>query len=274
MTQNARQLPLTSIDSGGALNQQYVYDANGNVSSITDALDPARSKTRGYDALDRLTSATSASFGGNGIHQFSYDPLDNLRSWTLGGVKDLANYVYDPSNRLTSVLNTGGAAVHSFTYDLQGNLSNKNSVPHDFDFGNRLRAVPGLESYRYDGLGRRVMSAKASGAQTLWQYSQAGQLLFAWKGPTAQTTHEYVYLAGSLVATIDHAWPSNAITATKCQRIYAKGRPLRLHCEEPWGWNPPVHALVNLECAGLVSIGRASPMLHVRPPRPRRPASD
>jgi hypothetical protein len=118
------------------------------------------------------------------------------------------------------------------------------------------------------------MSAKASGAQTLWQYSQAGQLLFAWKGPTTQTTHEYVYLAGSLVATIDHAWPSNAITATKCQRIYAKGRPLRLHCEEPRVWNPPVHALVNLECAGLVKTGRASPMLHVRPPRPRRPASD
>ena len=32
-----------------------------------------------------------------------------------------------------------------------------------------------------------------------------------------QTTHENVYLGGSLVATIDHDWPSNAILATKYQ---------------------------------------------------------
>lgn len=77
----------------------------------------------GYDALDRLTSATSASFGGNGIHQFSYDTLDNLRSWTLGGVKDLATYVYDANNRLTGIQNTAGAQVHAFTYDPQGNIT-------------------------------------------------------------------------------------------------------------------------------------------------------
>lgn len=47
--------------------------------------------------------------------------------------------------------------------------------------------------------------------------------------------------------------------------MYAKGRPLRLHCEESRGWNRSAHALVSLECAGLVNIGRASPMLHVRP---------
>lgn len=38
------QQPLSSTDSGGVLSQQYAYDANGNASSITDALDPARSR--------------------------------------------------------------------------------------------------------------------------------------------------------------------------------------------------------------------------------------
>jgi len=116
LTQNARQLPLASTDSGGALSQQYVYDRNGNVASITDALDPARSKTMGYDGLDRLTSASSTSFGGNGTHQFAYDPIDNLRSWTLGGVKDLATYVYGTDNRLAEVRNTAGNLVHQFNY--------------------------------------------------------------------------------------------------------------------------------------------------------------
>ena len=107
--QNARQLPFSSVDSGGALNHQYAYDANGNVSSVTDSLDSARSKTMNYDALDRLISASSPSFGGNGTHQFGYDPLDNLRSWTLGGVKDLANYVYSAENRLMEVRNSAGS---------------------------------------------------------------------------------------------------------------------------------------------------------------------
>ena len=38
--------------------------------------------------------------------------------------------------------------MHQFSYDVQGNLANKNSVGHDFDYGNRLRSVNATESYR------------------------------------------------------------------------------------------------------------------------------
>ena len=53
-------------------------------------------------------------------------------------------------------------------------------------------------------------------------------MLFSSKLPAGgeQTTHENVYLAGSLVATIDHAWPSNAIIATKYQHTDALGSPV------------------------------------------------
>ena len=233
LTQNARQLPLASTDSGGALSQQYAYDRNGNVSSVTDSLESARSKTMSYDSLDRLISASSTSFGGTGTHQFGYDPLDNLRSWTLGGVKDLANYVYSAENRLTEVRNSAGNLVHQFSYDVQGNITSRNTVPHDFDFGNRLRAVPGIEDYRYDGSGRRVQTTKASGARTLWMYAQNGQVLFSSKLPAGggQTTHENVYLGGSLVATIDHNWPSNSIIATKYQHTDALGSPVAVSNE-------------------------------------------
>ena len=53
-------------------------------------------------------------------------------------------------------------------------------------------------------------------------------MLFSFKGPSNQTTHENVYLAGSLVATIDHAWPSNAVTATKYQHTDALGSPVAI----------------------------------------------
>ena len=86
MVQNARQLPASSTDTGGALSQQFTYDRNGNVTGVTDALDSARSKTMTYDSLDRLTSATSTSFGGSGTHQFAYlcpcQPADaRQRQW-------------------------------------------------------------------------------------------------------------------------------------------------------------------------------------------------
>lgn len=228
MVHNARQLPALSIDSGGVLSQHYHYWPDGNLGHVADNLDSTRSRWMAYDGLDRLTAVASGIFGGDNWQAFSYDALDNLRSWKQAGVKDYANYVYSAENRLAEIRNTTGGLVHQFSYDVQGNLANKNSVAHDFDFGNRLRAVPGIEEYRYDGSGRRVQTTQASGARTLWMYSQSGQPLFSSKLPAGggQTTHENVYLAGSLVASIDHNWPSNAIMATKYQHTDALGSPV------------------------------------------------
>ncbi|MBW8851825.1 MAG: hypothetical protein JF600_13645 [Xanthomonadales bacterium] len=49
-----------------------------------------------------------------------------------------------------------------------------------------------------------------------------------WEGATYanQKTHENVYLAGSVVAIIDHDWPSNAVIATKYQHTDALGSPV------------------------------------------------
>ncbi len=67
MTQNKRMLPEQSKDARTGtvfLDDTYTYDANGNVESITDAL-PAgpndRSRDLGYDGLDRMIVADSAS---------------------------------------------------------------------------------------------------------------------------------------------------------------------------------------------------------------------
>ncbi|WP_093285727.1 RHS repeat-associated core domain-containing protein [Pseudoxanthomonas sp. CF125] len=229
MTQNARQLPARVVDSGNALDHAYGFDVNGNVEFIQDNVvgtPTLQHRYMQYDGLDRLKAAGSQIFGGDHWHRFSYDSLDNLKSWKLAGVKDYANYTYDAHNRLTNIKNIAGASVVGLDYDMQGNLANKNGQLYTFDFGNRLRSVPSRESYRYDGEGRRVQTTRADGTYTLWQYSEAGQMLFSLNGPSAQKTHENVYLGGSLVATIDHDWPSNAVTAIKYQHTDALGSPV------------------------------------------------
>lgn len=231
MTQNARQLPLRVSATGNAMDSVYAYDANGNVASILDHVTgtpTARHRWMAYDALDRLTSAESAVFGGaDHAHRFSYDALDNLTSWKHLGVKDYAEYVYDAGNRLTNIRNSGGSSIVGLGYDAQGNLANKNGQGYVFDYGNRLRQVTGKETYRYDGHGRRVQTtAVATGRQQLWQYGQGGQMLFWWEGVGNEKTREYVYLGGSLIATIEHAWPGNAVTAIRYQHTDALGSPV------------------------------------------------
>lgn len=234
MLQNARLLPWNSI-SAGISHLEYGYDPNGNIGHIYDLTDGPdfnpRSRWMSYDGLDRLTGAGAAMFGGDHWHRFSYDALDNLRSWKLAGVKDYADYVYaTDTGRLTGIRNSSGAVVQNFAYDPQGNLQNKNGQSFVFDHGNRLREVPGKERYVYDGLGRRMQATAPNGATTLWQYTQAGQMLFssAWDsaGYVNQRTTEYVYLAGSLVASIDHSWPSNTVTALKYHHTDALGSPV------------------------------------------------
>lgn len=199
MAQNARQLPGRVSDSAGGVDNSYEYDANGNVERISDNRDGARSRAMTYDGLDRLVTATSASFGGNGEFQYGYDAVDNLRLAKLAGVKD-HHYWYDERSRLTNVRDSAGATVMALSYDLQGNLALRNGSRFTFDYGNRLAQVAGKESYRYDRHGRRALSLAADGGGTIWSfYSNDGQLRRQRNSRTGATT-DYIHLNGSLVA--------------------------------------------------------------------------
>ncbi|GAB3353478.1 RHS repeat domain-containing protein [Lysobacter tyrosinilyticus] len=230
MSQNARQLPARSTDSGGTLDDVYNYDANGNVDSIIDKSAgegySVRSRWMTYDGLDRLTGAGAGVFGGtDNWHRFTYDALDNIKSWKLAGVKDYADYYYDPSNnRLTNIRNSAGSAIVGLDYDAQGNLWNKNGQNYVFDYGNRLRNVAGKEYYRYDGYGRRILSWRPNSTLTLSLYSQSGQVVYQENSSTTLAI-ENVYLGGSLLASRERNWVSGAI-ATKYQHTDALGSPV------------------------------------------------
>jgi RHS repeat-associated protein len=84
--------------------------------------------------------------------------------------------------------------------------------------------VTGLQSYRYDGQGRRVLTTDADTRQTSWIYSQAGQVLYTDEGRRNRLLN-YIYLGNTQVAVraVDKA--TSAVTVT-FQHTDALGSPV------------------------------------------------
>lgn len=222
MTQNARQLPQRSTD-GSVADLGYAYDPNGNVGQIADYVNGQQTRGMSYDGLNRLTQTTSSMFG---TASYGYDVLDNLTHVAVGASNNRPArdhyYCYDGAWRLTEIRSggCGGAMQWTLSWDVQGNLYAKGAQTYEFDYGNRLRAVPGLEYYRYDGYGRRVLNNHPT-ENFLYQYGQSGELAFIWY---EGRHNEMVYLAGSLVAIRDT--PVGGSPAVKYQHNDALGSPI------------------------------------------------
>ncbi|XWO47322.1 wall-associated protein [[Pseudomonas] boreopolis] len=201
LAQNARGLPDRSIDqasSGPVLDDGYDYDASGNVMAISDGVaGGAGNRDMTYDGLDRLKTVNSPGFGGA---NYTYDALDNLRSAKVGARN--RSHVFDANNRLTNVVDAGsGATVIGLGYDVQGNLRNRNGVVYDFDYGNRLRQVTGVETYQYDAQGRRVVSALPGGG-SIYSFYDNGGVLRSQRNERTGKDVDYIHLNGSLVARV------------------------------------------------------------------------
>ncbi|MEA5667135.1 RHS repeat-associated core domain-containing protein [Stenotrophomonas sp. MH1] len=230
MTQNARHLPIRSMDcvvvgctaaADKRLDLTYGFDKNANVSQITDNIAGRQNRSMVYDGLDRVTSTTSAMFG---TATYAYDVLDNLIRVNVAGGGAARNhfYCYDTKWQLTNV-KTGscsGASVIGLGYDVQGNLNNKNGKVFDFDFGNRLRGVNGIASYVYDAAGRRVRDYTTASKYSL--YAQDGRLMYSTDGRLGVST-QYVYLGGSLVAFREAV---GTVITPKYQHTDALGSPI------------------------------------------------
>ncbi|HEY9132887.1 MAG TPA: hypothetical protein VIM98_14135 [Dyella sp.] len=194
---NARNLLSNfSYAQGSTLNlsEDYLYDANGNITNINDLAGGPRTKSFGYDALNRLTSAQAAGLWGT--ETYNYDPLNNIRSRVSDG--QTFTYNYDATNRLASITN-GASTAFSFGYDNRGNVTSKNTTSLVFDEKNQLLQIPGLDSYAYDASGRRVLKTPVSGNPTYYFYTQDGQLLYQYEANTTKST-DYVFLGKKLIA--------------------------------------------------------------------------
>ncbi len=208
LTQNARGLPERSRSALGAtvaLDDTYDFDENGNVAAISDALPGQRgNRDMDYDGLDRLISTVSPMFG---TAAYTYDPLDNLRTVSVSAGAKARNhrYVYDANQRLAELQDVDkGSTAAIFGYDVQGNLRLRDTQEYSFDFGNRLREVPGIESYRYDGHGRRVLAVHPNEGAIHSFYGNDG-VLRTQRDERAGKSTDFIYLGGSMVARVSTA---------------------------------------------------------------------
>jgi YD repeat-containing protein len=182
------------------------YDANANLVQRDEIVSAGtRQKAFGYDALNRLVTATAED---GTTHQplwseaYSYDPINNLCSLDSDG---LSTFVYDTHNLLTRIERADGTSLHTFGYDLQGNVTRKDATTLVFDPANRLTEVVGMASYLYDASGRRVKkTASAGGGITYYAYNQAGRLMYQLDDASGTAT-DYIYLGSKLLASVKRA---------------------------------------------------------------------
>jgi len=130
-------------DSAGSVKISYEYDANGNVTKVTDAVGNVTAMT--YDALDRMSKSTDAT---NHVTSFQYDVADRLIKVTDPRGK-ATGYTYDGFGQLWQQVSPDTGTI-SFAYDAQG-------LPLSM-----TRADGVLTTYGYDALNRRV-SVSAGG---------------------------------------------------------------------------------------------------------------
>lgn len=190
MTQNTRGLPLHWRHLGVVFDD-YRYDANGNVTLIDDIQEGNTNRNMSYDGLDRLKTAYGP-WGGTA--HYGYDTLDNLRSSTVGDRSLLHNF--DSNNRLSSL--TGSQNI-GISYDLNGNITQRGGQTFVFDIANRMVGTPGkVDSYVYDGHGRRSRSFMADGSWRLFAYTLDGKLRWSYRTDQGHTRH--VYLGDKLIS--------------------------------------------------------------------------
>ena len=166
---------------GSVLNLGLGYDAASNITSRTDAVTPARSENFGYDALDRLTSAT----GVYGSLAYSYDANGNRASRTLGGVTDTYTYAAN-TNKLQAIANP--STTRTVTHNASGELlTDDRGIGQTFDFVHdgerRLKSVSAnaslIATYGHDAMGRRIRKALPDGTHRKYVYDLDGRIIAA-----------------------------------------------------------------------------------------------
>jgi len=171
------------------------YDATGNITDKANVLDPSRTQTFGYDALDRLIGAQ----GLYGNIAYSYDALGNRLTQT--DATGTSTYLYEAqSNRLTSITDNTGTTPYS--YDANGNPLTIGSDTYAYNPDNRLLQYQGATtaSYVYNHQGLRTQKTTAQGS-TQYVYDTRGHLIAEYG--TNNNHKEYVYLNDEPLALIE-----------------------------------------------------------------------
>jgi RHS repeat-associated protein len=166
---NANRLTsITHANGAGTLESiSYVLNAAGMRESMTDG---SGQTTWGYDALDRLTSA---SYPNGDAVSYGYDAVGNRTSLTING--NTTTNTFDAADRLTA------SGTTTYGYDANGNQTSTTvggvTTTYSYDSLNRLTSVTSggstLASYSYNGDGLRT-SKTVSGVTTQFTWDPTG----------------------------------------------------------------------------------------------------
>jgi RHS repeat-associated protein len=197
---NSRMLlaSLTSWNSSGQLlNLTYNYGAaiTGQIQSITDNLNSARTVSYSYDGWGRLKTAQSGQWG----LSFAYDRYGNRQSESLTSGSG-------PFNQVTVDPNTNHLLDAGYAYDSSGNMTADGINSLAYDAQSRLvrnTQAGVISNYSYDGNGLRVIRAVGSGTTTVYVYSGTRVIAEYDNGaPASAPSREYIYSGSQLIATI------------------------------------------------------------------------
>jgi RHS repeat-associated protein len=167
---NNRLFPtsLTASSSNGtALSLSYTYFANGNVNVETNGRDNGRTATYTYDALNRVSTASSQATSGSDCwgQGFTYDRYANLTTTTVSQCSaPVLSLSVSTNNQITNSL---------FSYAAAADLTSDGVNTYSWNAEALLSSAAGV-TYTYDGDRRRV--EKSSGT-LYWYCASCGSVL-------------------------------------------------------------------------------------------------
>ena len=206
-------IPQGGGTSPGTLqNITFAYDANGNITAITDNSDTGAGKavTYTYDGLNRLISAsTTAASSTPYRHQFAYSMLGNITGMSTSSATSTYTYAETGYANPHAVTSVGGT---SYSYDNSGNVTAIGSLDYTWDWRNRLasaeRSGGGVTTYGYDYTGQRVF--KATGSATT---SYPNRYYNVASSSLAATTTKHIFSPdGTLLAVVVGSGTTTAST--------------------------------------------------------------
>lgn len=229
---------LTKQTLGGLQTLTWGYNNLDQLTAWTDLLDSARSQRFGYDALDRLSSAS----GPYAAQTFRYDANGNRLSAQSGSA--LTQYTYALGTQRLASLSGNRSEVRG--YDATGNPNSVQGITTIYDVTGRL-ARAGSSEYRYNGFGQRVYK-NVNGVVTRYVYDLGGHLL-AELDASARVTREYVWLdaqpiavltptaPGATMVRIDYLVPDHLGTPRLI--VNSAGAPVWRWDSDPFGTSAP-----------------------------------
>jgi RHS repeat-associated protein len=170
----------------------YSFDYANRITGISDSSDGTLTWAYGYDALDRLTSASTSAI----TDGWTYDANGNQLTQT--GTTSNTYSITSGSNQLSAV--TGGL-TRSYSYDAAGNTVGYGSLA--FSYNNRGRmavTTGGSTDYLYNALGQMIEKSGTAGT-TIFMQDESGHLIGEYDG-SGNLIEETVWLGDVPVATL------------------------------------------------------------------------